>query len=147
MNTEGWFILVLTAFCLYCTGASWLLQVVCYPTYALVGADEFVPFHISFGRRLLVAVIPMFLTCIGMVILIFVRSEAVPLWSAVGIAACGVVILATTLALEVPKHMKLDRDGKSDALIQGLVRDNLPRTAAWTLASVLLIYVVSVALV
>jgi hypothetical protein len=147
MDAGQWFILVLTAFCLYCTGASWMLQVVCYPTYLLVGAAEFVPFHISFGRRLMIAVIPMGLTCLGMIALVFLRPETVPLWAVLGAALCGAVILFTTIALEVPKHLKLDKDGKSDALIHGLVRDNLPRTAAWTIASVLLIYIVSTALV
>ena len=35
------------------------------------------------------------------------------------------------------------RDGKSSALIDGLVRDNLPRVAAWTIASLLLAYMLA----
>jgi hypothetical protein len=137
------FLLILTAFCLYSTGASWMLQVVCYPTYLLVGEKEFVPFHVSFGRRLLVAVIPMSLTCLALVAFIFIRTDPIPMWVALIAGGCGAVILVTTLLLEVPKHLKLDKEGKSDALINGLVRDNLPRTAAWTIASILLIYSLS----
>ncbi|MDX2074957.1 MAG: hypothetical protein SFZ02_00880 [bacterium] len=137
------FLLILTAFCLYCTGASWMLQVVCYPTYLLVGETEFVPFHISFGQRLLIAVVPMGLTCLAMIAFIFIRTDPIPAWATWVAGACGAVILLTTAILEVPKHLKLDKEGKSDALINGLVRDNLPRTAAWTLASVMMIYCVS----
>ncbi|MFZ4814188.1 MAG: hypothetical protein ACOYL5_06620 [Phototrophicaceae bacterium] len=147
MDAGQWFVLILAALCLYCTGASWMLQVVCYPTYLLVGSAEFVPFHISFGQRLMVAVIPMVITCLGTFVLVFVRVPTAPLWATLVTAVCGVVILFTTIALEVPKHLKLDKDGKSDELIHGLVRDNLPRTAAWTLASVLLVYLVAVSLV
>ncbi len=137
------YLLIMTALCLYSTGASWMLQFVCYPTYLLVGEKEFVPFHISFGRRLLVAVVPMSLTCLALIAFIFIRTDPIPAWVALVTGACGAVILGTTIALEVPKHLKLDKDGKSDALINGLVRDNLPRTIGWTLASALLIYSLS----
>lgn len=143
MDGAQMFVLLLAALCLYCTGASWMLQVVCYPTYLLVGAQEFVPFHISFGRRLMIAVIPMTLTCLGMIALLFVRPAHAPDWAAAGAALCGAVILLTTIFLEVPKHLKLDKEGKSDALIRALVRDNIPRTAAWTAASALLLYMLA----
>jgi hypothetical protein len=143
MDGSQLYLLIVTILCLYCTGASWLLQFVCYPTYLLVGEKEFVPFHVSFGRRLMVAVVPMGITCIGMIALLFARPDNVPVWAALLAVACAVVILGTTVVLEVPKHMKLDREGKSDALINGLVRDNLPRTIGWTLASITLAYMVT----
>jgi hypothetical protein len=144
MDTSLLFLLVITALCFYCTGASWMLQFVAYPTYLLVGDKEFVPYHVSFGKRLLPAVVvPMVLTCIGLFILVFVRPAAAPQWASLVAAACAAVILATTIFLEVPKHLALDKDGKSDALINGLVRDNLPRTAAWTLASLMLLYMLT----
>jgi hypothetical protein len=133
------FLFLLLPLCWYCTGASWLLQVVAYPTYHLVGEAEFVPFHVAFGRRLLpVMVVPMVLTNLAMFALPFYRPESVPDWLAWTIAACSAVIVATTALSEVPKHNQLDRTGKSGKLIDGLVRDNLPRTAAWTVASLLL---------
>ncbi|MBC8100259.1 MAG: hypothetical protein H7Y11_12505 [Armatimonadetes bacterium] len=145
MDTATLFLLVVTALCCYCTGASWMLQIVCYPTYALVGAAEFVPFHVSFGRRLIAAAVgPMVITCWMTFALVFLRPAAAPLPAALLAAACGLVILVTTIVLEVPKHLALDRDGKSDALINGLVRDNLPRMIAWTVASVALLYQVVV---
>jgi hypothetical protein len=44
------------------------------------------------------------------------------------------------MAMEVPKHMKLDKEGKSIELIQGLVRDNIPRSISWVVASLALLY-------
>ncbi len=141
MDAANVFLLVCTVLCFYCTGASWMLQFVAYPTYLLVGAKEFVPFHVSFGKRLLPSVVvPMVLTCVGLFILVFARPANTPSWAVILAAVCAVIILLTTIFLEVPKHLKLDKDGKSDALINGLVRDNLPRTAAWTAASLLLAY-------
>lgn len=145
MNASHLFLLVTLALCLFCTGASWLLQFVCYPTYALVGEKEFVPFHLSFGKRLLIVVIPMSFTCLLLIASLVFRPAGAPLWAAALAAVCGAVILLTTIFLEVPKHQQLDREGKSDSVIAALVRDNAPRTACWTLASVLLVYMVAVA--
>jgi uncharacterized membrane protein len=139
MEASQVFLVVVTVLCFFCTGASWMLQFVAYPTYALVGKAEFVPYHVDFGKRMLpVTVVPMVLTCIGLIALVFLRPSSVPLWIALVSAACGVLILVTTIFLEVPKHLALDKDGKSDTLIRGLVRDNIPRTLAWTTASLVL---------
>lgn len=139
MDASQVFLVVVTVLCFFCTGASWMLQFVAYPTYALVGKNEFVPYHVDFGKRMLpVTVVPMVLTCLGMIALLFARPAQVPLWMGLVTAGCGILILVTTIFLEVPKHMALDKDGKSDSLIQGLVRDNVPRTLAWTVASLVL---------
>jgi hypothetical protein len=81
-------------------------------------------------------------TCLLLMATLFIRPDSVPIWMALIVAACGAIILGTTIALEVPKHQQLDREGKSEAVIKGLVRDNLPRTFSWTLASVVLVLMV-----
>lgn len=141
MDSAQLYLLVVMVACFYCSGASWMLQVVCYPTYNLVGEKEFVPFHIDFGKRLIGAAVgPMVLTCLASFGLLFFRPTAAPLWAAIIVALCTATILITTIVLEVPKHNALDRDGKSKALIDGLVRDNWPRVIAWSLASLLLAF-------
>src|SRR5688500_5373527 len=127
-------VLVLAGVVLSAWSASgcWLLQVVCYPTYPLVGTAEFVPFHVAFGRRLgPVFVAPAVLTNLLTFVMLGVRPPQIPLSAAIGVALCSVVILGTTFASELPKHMKLDRTGKDDALLKALIRDNLPRALAW----------------
>jgi ABC-type spermidine/putrescine transport system permease subunit I len=89
-----------------------------------------------------VTVIPMVLTCLGLIALVFVHPAVVPQSLTFVTAGCGVIILVTTIAFEVPKHLALDKDGKSSALIAGLVRDNIPRTLAWTVASLVLAWMV-----
>lgn len=64
------------------------------------------------------------------------------MWAALIVAACSAVILGTTIAIEVPKHNKLDKDGKDDGLIQQLIRDNLPRVICWTIGCAVLLYMV-----
>jgi hypothetical protein len=116
------------------------LQVAIYPTYRLVGAAEFVAFHVDQGRRMIpVMVVPMFATSVlAVVTAILSRSESYALFTW-GVGACGIVVIATTLLSELPKHMKLDKLGKDDVLIAGLVRDNVPRVLAWGLGAALLV--------
>ncbi|GEM86040.1 hypothetical protein [Meiothermus granaticius] len=141
MDAPSWLLLATTVLFLYATGGSWMLQVVSYPTYALVGEREFVPFHKDSGRRLMpVFILPAVVACLFAVALVFWRSTAMPLWAALVAAGGGLVILGTTFALEVPKHNRLDAEGKSLALIAGLIRDNLPRSLAWTLGSAVLVF-------
>jgi Na+/melibiose symporter-like transporter len=141
MGLNEWLLSITTILFWYAAGGCWLLQVVAYPTYSLVGVDEFVPFHVDFGKRLLrVFVGPAVLACIGAFLLLFLRPQSLPFWVAALIAACGAIILATTMLIEVPKHNALDRDGKSEVLIQGLVQNNLPRAISWTIGGILLAY-------
>jgi hypothetical protein len=75
-------------------------------------------------------------------------GPAVPLWmSAVNVAA-GLVGLLVTVGLQIPRHNRLERDGKNDATIAELIRFNWPRTlstttsAAVTMAMLLSVFVV-----
>jgi hypothetical protein len=124
----------------YCLGISWLLQIVVYPTYRLVPKADFVPFHVAQGQRMVpVMIIPMFATSVLAVVTAVVNRDGPAsnlLW---GVAACGVVVMGTTLISELPKHLALDKNGKDDRLVEGLIRDNLPRTLAWTVGCVLLV--------
>lgn len=132
---------------IYATSGCWMLQIVCYPTYQHVGTNEFVPFHVAFGQRLIpVFVVPAVLANLLSFVLVFVRPTNIPLWPALLVAACSLIILLTTVLIEVPKHQALDRDGKSDALIAGLVSNNLPRAISWTVGSAVLLYMLNISI-
>lgn len=143
MSPTG-YLLAVTLLSFYCTGASWLLQYVSYPGYRLVGELEFVPFHVDFGKRLIpVTVLPMVGTNLLMLGLPFFGPGHPSSGLSYVVAGCSLVILLTTALLEVPKHNQLDREGKSLAVIQSLVRNNVPRTACWTIGSLILGYLCS----
>ena len=139
-------LIVCTVLYIYAAGGCWLLQVVCYPTYHLVGEKDFVPFHVAFGNRLLpVFVIPAVLACLSSFALLFVRPPGVALWLAIIVAICSAIILLTTMLIEVPKHQALDKQGKSTTLIAELVSNNLPRAISWTVGSFVLLDMLSLA--
>lgn len=147
MDNSKLLLLATTALFWYATGASWLLQYVAYPTYKLVNTDGFVPFHVAFGKRLLMStVMPMVVGNLCSFILVVYHPESSPVGLVYLVAICSIVILFTTMKYEVPRHNKLDEVGKDDSLIDGLVMDNVPRTASWTIASLALTYMVFKAL-
>ena len=147
MDNSKLLLLATTALFWYATGASWLLQYVAYPTYKLVNKDGFVPFHVAFGKRLLIStVMPMVIGNLCSFILVVYHPESSPVGLVYLVAICSVVILFTTMKYEVPRHNKLDEIGKDDSLIDGLVMDNAPRTVSWTMASLALAYMVFKAL-
>ena len=135
--TTFWFVLLLAT--TWCASGCWMLQIVCYPTYKIVGPGEFVPFHKKFGNLLVpVFVVPAFLAGVGLIVSAFWRPAFVPAWTGYANAALGAMILGTTLAIELPKHIKLDKVGKDDALLASLITNNLPRALGWTAALALL---------
>ena len=134
------YLLICTVLFVYATCGCWLLQVMCYPAYSLVGEKEFVPFHVFSGKRLIpVFVIPAVLACLMGIALIFFRPAIMSLVAALVVAACAIIILATTAIVEVPKHNWLDKNGKSEDVIQALIQSNLPRAISWTVGSVVLL--------
>lgn len=136
-------VLVLVSLLLTTWAASgcWMLQVVCYPTYRLVSAADFVPFHVDFGRRLIpVFVIFAVLACLSFFVLLAVRPASVPLYDPLIASVAGAVILGTTGAVEVPTHNALDRTGKDDAKLTSLIRWNLSRAISWLVALASLIH-------
>ena len=89
-------------------------------------------------------VIPAVLACLLGIALVVLRPPSMPLLAAIIVVACAVVILATTAIVEVPKHQWLDKNGKSEAVIQALIRSNLPRALSWTLGSAVLLWQVAI---
>jgi hypothetical protein len=57
---------------------------------------------------------------------------SVPLGIALANAGCGLVGLVVTVALEIPRHYRLESGGKQEKVIEELIRYNWPRTLAIT---------------
>jgi hypothetical protein len=60
-------------------------------------------------------------------------------------AACGLVGLMVTLALEIPRQARLEKEGKQEAMIRELVLYNWPRTLSITGSAILTLMMLTVA--
>ena len=140
------FLLFCTVVVFYVTGQIWFGQIVVYPLFGKVGKDEYVAYHKFYSSRIpLPVIVPGFACFLLPIALVFLRPDSVPLSLALANAAWGVMGLFVTVALEIPRHARLEKWGKQEAVIRELVRYNWPRTLAITGSALLTLLMLVVA--
>jgi hypothetical protein len=133
VDFSHWFLLVWTVVILYVLGGVWFAQIVVYPLFAKVGETEYVAYHKFYSSRIpLPVILPGFASFLLPIGLVFFGPESVPLWMYLANVVCGLVGLLVTVALEIPRHAKLEEGGKQEAVMKELVLYNWPRTLSIT---------------
>ena len=119
-KTYGVFI-VTFALTFYTFGAGMIDNYVIYPTFAVVGENEFVAFRAVFSP-LIVAflVIPLILRSVFSVLLLWLRPKAVRLWHVWLFLFCQAVAWISTFTVQIPIQIELNK-GKNPELIQQLM--------------------------
>jgi hypothetical protein len=126
-------LLLWTALIFYNVGTIWFAQIVVYPLFGKVGKDEYVAYHKFYTSRIpLPVIVPGFASFLLPIALVFLGPESVPLWIYLANVVCGLVGLLVTVALEIPRHARLEKGGKQETVIRELVRYNWPRTLSIT---------------
>ncbi len=120
------------------TGVIWFVQVVHYPLFASVGADEWQSYHRKHSRRTTwVVIAPMTIDLATSVALVAVVPDGVsPVLVAAG--AVAVVTWGATGLLAVPAHRHLG-DGWHGGVGRRLTLTNWVRTTAWSLHSLVVL--------
>jgi hypothetical protein len=138
MDTANIVLLLWTALAFYGFGQIWLAQIVIYPLFAVVGVQDYVRYlHFYSSHIPLPVILPGFATFLLPLALPFFGPHTVPMWLYGANIAAGMVGLAVTVFLEIPRHAKLERHGKDLHMIGELIRYNWPRTASITVQAIL----------
>ncbi len=122
-------------------GLIWFVQVVHYPLFLQVGAQEFPAYEAAHANRTTWVVAPLMLLELGSSLALLVLRwrpgsvSATGAWA--GAALVGLIWLSTAL-VQVPLHNRLHA-GYSASVIRRLVATNWVRTAAWTARAVLVL--------
>lgn len=133
MDFTHWFLLFYTALVCYNLGVIWFVQLVVYLLFAKVGSEEYVAYHKFYLSRIpLPVILPGFACFLLPIVLIFLRPQSLPLWLVLTNAACGLLGLFVTVALEIPRHYRLENGGKQERVIGELILYNWPRTLGIT---------------
>jgi len=144
MSGAHWLLVVLAILSVYNCGVIWPTQHVTYPLFQFVGPDQFLAYHLFYNQRItLVVIIPGFLFFLAPLALLVFRPPSVPLWAAIVSAALGGLALLVTATLEIPRHMRLQQEGKTDTLIRELILYNWVRTFAITAQAGLLLWMLA----
>jgi len=146
MDSAHWFLLICLALNTYGCGVAWLIQAANYPLFGMVPESDFVAYHKAHTRWIApVVIIPAFIANVASILFVFGRPESVPMWAVVLNGILGVLILVVTFAIELPKHLRLDKEGKSQPLIQSLVTNTWFRTLAFTVQALIMLWTITVA--
>ena len=140
MDNSHLFLLLWTGLACWVLGQIWLVQIVVYPLFGLVGEAEYVRYHRFYTRRIrLPVILPGFACFLLPIALIFYAPPSVPaalLWTNL---AAGIVGLLVTVLLEIPRHGRLEKAGKNATTIAELIRYNWPRTLSISVQAVVAI--------
>jgi len=121
-----WVFIIAFALVFYGTGAAFVESFVNYPSWPLVGAGEFIPFHRFIGPRVLIFLVaPMLLGTVFTILLLWFRPAAIPVktvWLAIFLQA---IVWASTALIQVPIQIELSANGLSVPLIERLIETNL----------------------
>lgn len=109
-------------------GVGWIVQVVVYPAFALVGPTEWPAYHRQHLRRIGRVVGPPWLVQGVSTAALLLASP----WEFAALAVLAAAGVALTVVGAVPAHDRLDADRD----LRRLLRANLFRSLVWTVATV-----------
>jgi hypothetical protein len=114
------------------TGLIWMVQLVHYPLFRLVGADAFCDYEAAHTRRITWLVGPLMLleAASALVLMLMLQSSVARVIDGVGLVLLVVIGLSTAV-LQVPCHSRLSR-GFDETALRRLISTNWIRTAAWS---------------
>lgn len=113
-------------------GMIWMVQVVHYPLFALVGEDGFAAYEAAHSSRISGLLLgPWAIQGIATAWVLLAPPAGVPRWLALAGGALAAATVVVTVAVSVPQHQALS-DGFDAAAHARLVSTNWWRTAAWT---------------
>ncbi len=131
-------ILAIHAFsCWFMLGVIWVIQILVYPNFLLVGRDDFQRLHRLHTNRITWIVAPIMLVELVSGAWLFYLYQT-PLF--LGNLISVMCVWALTAFVNVPTHNNLRFE--LEASKKKLVRRNWPRTLIWTLRSLFLVWIV-----
>lgn len=139
-------LLICLASTFYLVGLIWVIQLIQYPLFAKVGAQEFPAYHLEHTERIVLALsIPTLLSLGSSFTLVGVRPPGIPDWMTwLNLGLC-LMFWVVTAIVQIPLHTTLSA-GFQEALIKSLVDSNWWRTLIWTLQGILLVVMSGLAL-
>ena len=120
-------------------GLIWIVQVVHYPLFAFVKAEDFARYHREHVRRITWVVCPLMFLELGTGVLVVATGVATPLWLGWLMLALLCSNWVSTAVFQVPCHERLRKGFDADTH-RRLVRTNVWRTFAWSVRGVLVFF-------
>ncbi|MEM8867164.1 MAG: hypothetical protein AAGC73_02745 [Verrucomicrobiota bacterium] len=112
----------------------WLVQLVIYPSFLRISADQLVLWHRSYTTRVGFVIIPtMFTQLFCQLWAATTSGGTLNYLSLTTVLVCWIL----TFFVSVPLHNKISNGEGEPATLNRLIQTNWPRTVLWTLAFIL----------
>src|SRR5688572_29065740 len=126
-KTSAWLFLITFALVCYVMGAAAVESFVNYPTWPLIGANEFRAYHRALSPLIIGhMVIPLIVATLLTMLLLWFRPAAIPRWMIWLALGLQLVAWVSTFTIQLPIQGQLSADGLSLPLI-----DRLRVTSLW----------------
>ena len=120
-------------------GLIWFVQVVHYPMFENVGANDFGKYSEIHQAKTSFVVIPFMIAEIATAFaLLFIKLPGIPSWQWIVAAILLVIVWSSTFFVQVPLHAKLS-SGYDLTTIRTLVNTNWIRTICWSIRGFMLV--------
>ena len=120
-----WLFLVAFTLVFYGMGASFVESFVNYPTWRLIGENEFAAYHQALSPLIVgFMVVPLLITTILTMLLGWFKPAPLPRWAIWLAVALQLIVWLSTIAIQLPIQWQLSRDGLSLPLIDRLIFTN-----------------------
>ena len=120
-----WIFLAAFAFVFYGNGAAFVESFVNYPSWPLIGSDEFTQFHRFIGPRVLAFLVaPALIGTLLTILMLWLRPRAVPVWAVWVAIVLQVINWVATATIQLPIQFELSAHGQSLPLIERLIETN-----------------------
>lgn len=117
-----WLFVITFAMVFYGMGAATVETFVNYPTWRLIGANEFRAYHQALGPLVIrYMVIPLLVTTVLTIVLLWFRPAHVPRWAIWLSVVLQLVTWVSTATIQIPIQLQLSSDGLSLPLIERLM--------------------------
>jgi hypothetical protein len=105
----------------------WLVQLVIYPSFAVIEEEHFYSWHTRFSAMISLVVTPLMVIQVGIEAVVMMSD--IRWWRIILI----ILIWLSTFFLSIPCHRRLHTGGKDAVVIRRLVLTNWIRTLLWSL--------------
>jgi hypothetical protein len=96
-----------------------------YPAWLRISDQSFVPYHRAISERIGVLIVPIVLSTVFNILLIWWRPLSIPLWAVWSTLALQTLMWVSTVLIQIPIQMRLSAGGYSGDLLQRLIWTDL----------------------
>lgn len=143
-----WLFLLTFSFVFYGMGASFVESFINYPTWKLIGPNEFLTYHHAASPLIIgYLVAPMVLGTLLTALLIWFRPRPIPAWALCAALGLQIIVWISTVTIQIPIQIELSTNGLSIPAIDKLLVTNFWfRRIPYTISAALFVWMMALLL-